>query len=287
MNADQNAEDVGAAKKKVKDWSAIIPETGGISINRCFPDDRVMLELLDIALKHIERQYPGEDFRLMPPLEMIRDFRGTKGFNAESLAVLAPMSNKVSYAVKALRNAIQDWYFRDTAERNPFKSGPNPGIHQGSAVSEVREYRDFVSRLRKLRGALWEARNETDLDLDAQVEEQELDAQLRDRVPLIWALRRGYSLGDLRRFLGEFWVGKGKLARDARVRLAIQAEVCLFAEMAGMDVSSVRASVEPLLLGKTALAGSRGGYKGARPSGRRLEDGKEEATAIQKRYAKV
>lgn len=278
-------EDCGAAKKEVKDWSAIIPETGGLSVNRCFPDDQVLLGMLDTALSHLEQLYPGEDFRLMAPMEMLRELRATRGFNTESLAVLAPMSSKVSYTIKALRNAIQDRYFQDTAERNPFKFGPKPGGYLGGAISDIREYRDFVFQLRNNLGSIWEARDE--LDLDAQVEEREFDEQLRERFPIIWALRRGYSLGDLRRFLGEFWVGKGKLARDKWVRLALHAEVCHVARMVGADVSAVQASVEALLFGETALQGSRASYKGAKPLGYRLEDGQAEAAAIQKRYATV
>lgn len=279
-------EDCGAAKKEVKDWSAIIPETGGLSVNRCFPDDQVLLGMLDTALSHLEQYYPGEDFRLMAPMEMLRELRATRGFNTESLAVLAPMSFKVSYTIKALRNAIQDMYFQDTVERNPFKSGPKSGkLFRGCAISDIREYREFVFQLRNKLGSIWAARDE--LDLDAQVEEREFDEQLRERFPLIWALRRGYSLGDLRRFLGEFWVGKGKLARDKWVRLALHAEVCHVARMVGADVSAVQASVEALLFGETALMGGRGSYKGRKPLGYRLEDGQAEAEAIQKRYAPV
>jgi hypothetical protein len=241
-------------KCRCKNWGDTIKDGGGLSINSAFPADAELLPLVEVALSHLSRQWPGIDFgALGTPREILRELRQMTKFNEPRVARMAPRQHWVSYAVKAIRHGIQDLYFRDTEVRNPFKM---PGMYVGQSPAEVLQYRDFARKVRDARVNPLEAPDESG-DVLESLDNGEFEKQLQMRFPILWAMRQGFSMVEIRGFLGE--IRKSKVS-EAQLREDILAEACAYCQLSNRPLGDMLAALEPEL---SRLRGSRGAYKGA------------------------
>lgn len=242
-------------KKCQKDWGSTIEEFGGFTINEFFPDDGRMLGFLRVALKHLEKQYPGVDFQFGTEQEILDGLRCASGFNRVCLARISPMQHKVSYTIKAMRNALQRLYFEETKEANPFSFGHGSGICDAEPLATLVQARKAVNALNSNRCNVDTLCTDESDSPEAELERKEFEAYLQKNYPIIWAIRRGYSRQDIRKWLRQAY---GKLTNQ-ELEKNILSEAGHLATVLGKDTTSVMAEIETLL---NTTRGTRGSYKG-------------------------
>ncbi|WP_414039415.1 hypothetical protein ACJU26_09305 [Acidithiobacillus sp. M4-SHS-6] len=274
-------------KCKCKDWGETIAEFGGFTINQGFPLDSELLPIMEAALVHLEATYRQSEFnfRYASLTDMVMDFRGTQKANVVVLARMAPRQHWVSYVQKILRHWLMDAYFLDLQKRNPFSGcdGYAKGGSGGGLVAGLQDYRKMVDIIgHTTTNDIFSARTGA-LSPEEELDEAEMSGHLRARYPIIWAMRRGYSLADIKRWLSE---ARKSRVNQEQLRRDILAEASSLASAMHMDWPEVQRNLTPLL-GK--LRGTRGPYKSTRKTAARKGDSGHsevlEMAAIQRKYA--
>lgn len=240
--------------KPTSRWKQLIAKSGALSINRAFPKDDQLLELLECAIRSLNSDYAGQfDFAPASPQALVDEFRTLLRAELPYVAKDATEAEKKHYVIKVLKNWISDRFFEEIRGLNPF-SGGSGYANKGSA-QEMAEYWMLAKNLRELTCKDFGSARSEALTPEEELECQQAEEYLISRYAVVGRLLKGLTLAEIRKELQEL---RGVPVTPSNVRNEILQEACEIARAAGKNVEEVYERAVPLV---NKLRGTRGPYK--------------------------